>query len=140
MALTNLGYIKDGNKLICSAQALKSSSGSDTFGPVLFDAAGVSKVVVIANTDIVIPDTKVLKIEPLLGVSTSSFADSLSGTVIYNVTASGETTIKAGTVLASWVIPAEIPCQGSSTYRYVGLKVSVTSDMSAYKIDAFVTV
>ena len=99
------------------------SSILNTIGAV----SGAIEVKVVANTDIVISDTKVVS------VVLEDSADNITFTTyatIYTVTASGATTVDADTVLALFVLPSDIK-------KYTRVSVTTNDAGVTGKVDGF---
>jgi hypothetical protein len=88
---------------------------------------GALQVKVVVNTDIVLADTKVMSIKVQDSADDTTFADVAT---IYTVTADGETTVSADTVLALFALPTD-------TGKYT--RIVVTTDDAAVtgKVDAY---
>ena len=123
-----LDKAKFGDDLMFDASALPNNTtlNSDVFQ---FGQSQISLgLTVVANTSIVIADTKILKIELLHdSEKDGSFASSV---IIYDKTASGAETIALGTELVNYVPNEDVK-------QYCKLKVTTDSDLSTYKIDSW---
>jgi len=124
------GRVKAHGDSVFDAQALPNAttvtSSAFKFGK---SQSGV-ELVVSANTNISIADSKQLKVEILYDTADDgSFA---SSKVVYDVTASGS----AVTFAVNDVISATVPDKAIETWAKV--KVTTTANESSEKIDAFI--
>jgi hypothetical protein len=86
---------------------------------------------VIANGAVVIADTKTLKVELYHSADNSSF--SLAKTLLDYTNSTGAPVTRAtGYEFVNFV-------PGDDIYQYVKIKVTTTSDLSAYKYDAYLS-
>lgn len=99
------GEIKFADDYLAKAQAVPQNTSADGNGGVfenLGQVQGSLEVVVKVNTGIVITDTKIVTVKLQDSADNSSFADFET---LYTKTASGATTVAAGTELKRFIIP-----------------------------------
>jgi hypothetical protein len=121
--------VKFSDSYIEQASALPKNTSytSDSIELGLVQSALSLKVV--ANTEVVIANTKILKIELYDSADNITFA--LAKTLLDYTDASGSSTTRAiGYEFVNFV-------PGDDIKRYVKIKVTTDSDLSAYKYDAY---
>jgi|LGVF01.2.fsa_nt_gb hypothetical protein len=99
--------IKSAQDWLYDGVTVPANTSTDSTAKQVGGAQGALELVFIAKTDIVITDTKVVSLK-LQGATTidGSYTDLVN---LYSVTASGETTVTAGTELARYIVKPSDP-------------------------------
>lgn len=135
MAYKNRSYVVDQKLILSSAQALPNNTSADSTNVVDYggNSGGLAKIVVKANTNIAIANTKALTITASYG-STSTPTDTLDK-VLFTKTAGAEGfSYVAGDTIVEEIIPDSLP----DNYRFLKLSYTTTGNESTEKVDAYV--
>lgn len=121
--------LKFHGEYLAKAQALPQNASADGNGGEfhLADTLGSIEVIVKVNAEISLADTKVLSVKMQDKATGSEYADLAT---IYSKTASGATTLAAGTELARYILP-------SGTKELLKAIITTTDAAAAGKLDVY---
>ena len=135
MAYKNRSYVVDQKLILSSAQNLPNTDSVASTNVVDYggNSGGLAKIVVKANTDIDIVDTKKLTITASYG-SDSTPADTLDKVLFTKTADAAGFSYAAGDTIVEEIIPDSLP----DNYRFLKLTYTTTADQSTEKVDAYV--
>lgn len=124
------GMVRADDSYLAKAQAIPNNTSADGNGGSfqgLGGTLGGVEVVVEVDAEVSLADTKVLSVKLQDSANNSSFADLAT---IYTKTASGATTLSAGTVLARYIVP-------TSARKYIKAVITTTDTGESGKLNVF---
>jgi hypothetical protein len=128
--VNNGGILRADDSYLTKNHAIPNNTSEDGNGGSFAGLAGTMggvEIIVEVETQVALADTKVLSVKLQDSANDSSFADLAT---IYTKTASGATTLAAGTILARYIVP-------TSARKYLKAVITSTDTQQSGKLNVF---